>query len=240
MQILIMPGGEFGPDTQHLATERILRLAALRPDGWAVQAVMPAARPPSWFLDFSEDGCERINRIAWLTSRRWDLIKSVTGAEPRFVVTDHELQPLQDFDFNARTAAVARVARSLTPAPLSHYGLGVARYSMAECARTISGCGFTAMAFSTYAKSHRDNRPADVSLELAMCRLSGIEPLPYIKSTNEKGEPVERSAMEDLLGRLEDGGATRAVAWCTLLDDSCVDDVGRVLELRSTPAEASR
>ena len=230
MKVLVMPGHDFGPTYQDLAEQGVCRLWELGARRWAVQAVMPSARAPAWYLNFTAIGYQRIARIAALTDRRYRLIESVGGeGSVECIVTDYELEPLSSYPFVARAAAIRRVCEALSPRPVSHYGLGTERYSVADIGRLVESCGFSAMAMSAYPKSHRANQPPDLTMDLLLCKGAKIEPLPYVYGLNERGEYAS-SHLPDLLKWCADNGATRCIAWCTLADPASVESVARVID----------
>lgn len=230
IQVLVMLGGEVGPKEQHLAEAGVRRLWDMGVRRFGVQAVMPKLRPPEDFLGLAGDSLELLGRIAWLTDRRIKLIESIAGeGSVECVVTDYEIEPLDAYPFNLRAAAIRSVALGVSPKPVSHYGLGTERYSMAEIGRMIDACGFTAMAMSAYPKSKRDNKPRDLTRDFALCVGAGVEPLPYVSAMNELGDAVD-AHLPDQLKRFGDSGVTRVVAWCDLNKPATVESVGRVLD----------
>jgi hypothetical protein len=232
IKVLVMPAGEYGPKEQAKAEAGVRRLCELGASRFGVQVTMAKTLQPEDFIGFTGDGLELLGRIAWLTGRRVKLIESIAGeGTVECAVTDYEIEPLDAYPFNHRAAAIRSVALGVSPRPVSHYGLGTERYSMAEIGRLIDACGFTSMAMSAYPKSTRANLPPKgyLTRDFFLCVGAGVEPLPYVYALNERGEDAS-GHLPDLLKWCADNGASRCVAWCDLRDRASVESVVRVFD----------
>ena len=228
MRILVMPGGEFGPGEQYKAGEAIDALKDKGAEHWAVQAVMPKTRRPSWFLGWRSR--DRLNRIAWLTGRRVLAIQHA-GSLVSGIITDYEYEPLGDLDPNRHGAAVAKVSRHVNARSL--YALGLDRHSRRAVTKLVDAAKYPWLCMPQFHYRWNAGRPHDPTADIALCRELDIDPVPYVSGLMGGGGEDEVSVEQlrkqfDVLEGMHD--VTTCVAWCDIREERSIGSVERVLE----------